>query len=122
MRKWKPTTAPSGDEWQVSHQIVVPSCYHNDLLHLAHDSPLAEHLGINKIYQRVFSHFYWPGLHKDVANFCKVSHTCQKVVKSNQHPPSAPMRPIPAVEEPFSRVLIDCVGPLPKIKSGNQYL
>ena len=30
--------------------------------------------------------------------------------------------PIPALEEPFSRVNIDCVGPLPKTKGGNQYL
>lgn len=25
-------------------------------------------------------------------------------------------------EEPFSRVLIDCVGPLPKTKKGHEYL
>ena len=32
------------------------------------------------------------------------------------------MKPIPAFDEPFSRVIVDCVGPLPKTKSGNQYL
>ena len=32
------------------------------------------------------------------------------------------MIPIPAFDEPFSRVIIDCVGPLPKTKGGNQYL
>ncbi|KAL5015543.1 hypothetical protein ScPMuIL_007374, partial [Solemya velum] len=36
--------------------------------------------------------------------------------------PVAPLHPIPAFEEPFSRVIIDCVGPLPKTKSGNEYL
>ena len=36
--------------------------------------------------------------------------------------PVAPLQPIPAVEEPFSRVIVDCVGPLPKTKAGNQYL
>jgi len=55
MRKWRPATAPCGDEWQVSHQIVVPTCYRNDVLHLAHDSPLAGHLGVNKTYQRVLT-------------------------------------------------------------------
>ena len=29
---------------------------------------------------------------------------------------------IPAIGEPFSHILIDCDGPLPKTKSGNQYL
>ena len=29
---------------------------------------------------------------------------------------------IPAFDEPFSTILIDCVGPLPRTKSGNEYL
>ena len=44
------------------------------------------------------------------------------VGKPNKTLPKAPLQPIPAFEEPFSRVIIDCVGPLPKTKSGNQYL
>ena len=47
---------------------------------------------------------------------------CQLVGKPNQKIPKAPLILIPAFEEPFSRVIIDCVGPLPKTKSGNQYL
>ena len=34
----------------------------------------------------------------------------------------APMIPIPAFDEPFTKVLVDCVGPLPRTKSGHQYL
>ena len=44
------------------------------------------------------------------------------VGKPNQKIPHAPFQPVPAFENPFSRVLIDCVGPLPKSKSGNEYL
>ena len=44
------------------------------------------------------------------------------VGKPNQKIPRAPLQPIPAFEEPFSIVLIECVGPLPKSKSGNEYL
>ena len=44
------------------------------------------------------------------------------VGKPNRKIPRAPLQPIPAFEEPFSTVLIDCVGPLPKPKSGNEYL
>ena len=40
----------------------------------------------------------------------------------NQKIPPVPLQPFPAFEEPFSRVLIDCIGPLPKSKSGNEYL
>jgi len=58
MRKWRPPTAPSDEEWQVSHQIVVSQCFCNDVLNLAHNSPLAGHLGVNKTYRKVLSHFY----------------------------------------------------------------
>ena len=36
--------------------------------------------------------------------------------------PKAHIQPIPAFDEPFSRVVIDSVGPLPKTKSGHEYL
>ena len=58
----------------------------------------------------------------DVSEFCKTCHTCQMVGKPNVKIPCAPLSPIPAFEEPFSRVIIDCVGPLPKTRSGNEYL
>uniref|UniRef100_A0A9J7X6G8 Integrase catalytic domain-containing protein n=1 Tax=Cyprinus carpio carpio TaxID=630221 RepID=A0A9J7X6G8_CYPCA len=40
----------------------------------------------------------------------------------NQVIPPAPLMPIPALGEPFERVIVDCVGPLPKTKSGNQFV
>ena len=122
MRKWQPSNVPADDEWAVKHQIVVPSSYRPHILSLAHDTPMSGHLGINKTYQNIFEHFYWPNLRKNVVEFCRSCHTCQVVGKPNQTLPKAPLQPIPAFEEPFSRVIIDCVDPLPKIKSGNQYL
>ena len=47
---------------------------------------------------------------------------CQLVGKPNHKVPVAPLQPILAVEEPFSRVIMDYVGPLPQTKAGNQYL
>ncbi len=37
-------------------------------------------------------------------------------------PGTAPFCPIPVVGEPFECFLVDCVGPLPRAKSGCQYL
>jgi len=34
----------------------------------------------------------------------------------------SPLKPIPAIQEPFNQVIVDCVGLLLKTKSGNQYL
>ena len=44
------------------------------------------------------------------------------VGKLNQTIPKAHLQPIPAFDEHFSRIIIDCVGPLPKTKSGHEYL
>ena len=42
--------------------------------------------------------------------------------KHNQVIPKAGLQPIPAFDEPLSRIITDCVGPLPKTKSGKEYL
>ena len=122
MRKWRPPDVSAEDEWTVNHQIVVPRVYRPEILNLAHDTPMSGHLGINKTYHKILNHFYWPGLKSDVSRFCKSCHTCQMVGKPNQTIPKAHLQPIPAFDEPFSRIIIDCVGPLPKTKSGNEYL
>ena len=122
MRKWRPKEVPASDEWQVLYQIVVPPVYRKDILSLAHENAMAGHLGINKTCDRILRHFYWPKIRSDVSQFCKTCHTCQMVGKPNQKIPKAPLRPIPVVEEPFSRVVVDCVGPLPRSRSGHEYL
>ena len=122
MRRWRPRDAAPEDEWRVVKQIVVPSKYRPDILEIAHDSPFAGHLGVNKTYQRILPYFYWPGLKRDVTAHCKSCHTCQIVGKPNQSIPVAPLQPVPAFHDPFTHIIIDCVGPLPKSKSGHQYL
>ena len=122
MRKWRPYDVPADDEWAVYHQIVVSKSYRHEILSIAHESPMSGHLGINKTYHKIINHFYWPGLKLDVCKFCKSCHTCQMVGKPNQTIPKAQLQPIPAFDEPFSRILIDCVGPLPRTKLGNEYL
>ncbi|KAJ8049035.1 hypothetical protein HOLleu_01585 [Holothuria leucospilota] len=122
MRKWRPPDAPLDEEWRIYHQIVLPRTYRREILSIAHEMPFAGHLGVNKTYHRILNHFYWPKLKSDVAKFCKTCHSCQMVGKPNQNIPAAPLKPIPAFEEPFSRVIIDCVGPLPKSRAGHQYI
>ena len=60
-RKWRPPTAPASQEWSVVFQIVIPSIYHKMVLSLAHDTPLAGHLVVNKACGHLLYHFYWPG-------------------------------------------------------------
>ena len=102
-------------------EIVISLLYRKEIISMAHDTPMSGHLGV-KIYHKILTHFYWPSLKKDVSQYCRICHKCQMVGKPNQKIPEAHLKPIPAFEESFSRIIVDCVGPLPKTKSGNQYL
>lgn len=121
MRKWS-SPVSAGLDWGVVNQVVVPALYRQQVLSLAHDNPWAGHLGIAKTYNRVLQHFFWPKLKSTVVQYCRSCHVCQVSGKPNQVIPPAPLYPIPVVGEPFSQVIADCVGPLPRSKSGNQYL
>ncbi|XP_037615670.1 uncharacterized protein LOC119482245 [Sebastes umbrosus] len=79
-------------------------------------------MGVTKTYNRVLRHFFWPGLKSDVVRYCRTCHVCQVSGKPNQVIAPAPLNPIPVMGEPFGKVIVDCVGPLPKTKSGNQFL
>ena len=59
---------------------------------------------------------------KDVWDFVKQCHICQLAGKPNEVIPKAPLMPIVVPHEPFSKIIIDCVGPLPKTRKGNQYI
>ena len=83
---------------------------------------MAGHLGVRKTYFKVLRLFFWPGVKLSVKRYCKSCHICQVIGKSNQKPQKAPLKPIPTFNEAFSELIIDCVGPLPKCRSGKQYL
>ena len=41
MRKWQPLDAHPNECWRVVNQIVVPKEYRREIIHLAHEAPLA---------------------------------------------------------------------------------
>ena len=89
---------------------------------MTHDTPMSGHLGVNKTCHKILTHFLWPSLKKNVSQYCRICHSCQMVGKPNQKIPRAHLQSIPAFKESFSRIIVDCVGPLPKTDSDNQYL
>ena len=55
-------------------------------------------------------------------NFVKQCHVCQISGKPNEVMPKAPLIPIVIPHEAFTKVITDCVRPLPKTRKGNQYM
>ena len=111
MRIWCPPDVSADDEWTINHQIVVPRTYRPEIMNLAHETPISGHLGVNKTYHKILNHFFWPGF--SALQHCKSCLTCQMVGKPNQTIPKASLLPISAFDEPFSRIIIDCIGPYP---------
>ena len=123
MRQFTPQDCEAEDEkWRSSRQIVVPTPYRQELLKMAHDHKLAAHIGCKKTLDSITRYFWWPGIRKDVSTHCQNCDICQRAGKPNQVIKQAPLIPIPRFDEPFDRVLIDIVGPLPKTRSGNEYM
>ncbi|XP_076877760.1 uncharacterized protein LOC143526887 isoform X2 [Brachyhypopomus gauderio] len=120
MRKWSPPNAV--DDRHEVHQVVVPVDLRPQVLALAHDHPCAGHFGVRKTLLHLLKYFYWPTVKSDVAEYCRTCHTCQLVGKPNQKIPPAPLRPIAVTGNPFDHIIIDCVGPLPKTRTGYSYL
>lgn len=119
VRKWLPYSDRGLGE--PVFQIVVPTTLRTKVLETSHGD-VAGHFGVRKTYDRILHHFFWPRLKRDVAQFIKTCHTCQLTSKPNQIVKPAPLYPIPAIGQPFEHLIIDCVGPLPRSKSGHCYL
>ena len=117
-RKWRDPQAP-GEGHQTYHQIVLPRKYRRRIIQVAHEETAA-HLGARKTGDAILSHFYWRGLRRDVAEFVRGCHICQ--VCKSQTPERAPLQPIPVIGEPFEKIVVDVVGPLPRTSGGNEYL
>ncbi|KAJ1143845.1 hypothetical protein NDU88_010147 [Pleurodeles waltl] len=102
--------------------LVVPQCYRAFLLGLAHDIPLAGHLGQDKTFNRLVTHFHWPKMRTHSDKFCRACPTCQASGKAGKRV-KTPLIPLPVVGTPFERVGVDIVGPLdPKTALGNRFI
>ena len=74
MRKWPPIRCPANEIWHAVTQIVLPTVYRTEALHLGHSALWAGHLGIKKTQERILTQFYWPKMHEDIVEFCKTCH------------------------------------------------
>ncbi|XP_049904288.1 uncharacterized protein LOC126392736 [Epinephelus moara] len=118
VRKW----LPHGEDFigKPVFQFVVLEKFCCEVLKTSHNQ--LGHLGVRKMYNYILRYFFWPRLKRDVSCFVKSCHTCQMTGKPNQVVSPAPLCPIPAIAQPFEHLIVDCVGPLPRSKSGSNNL
>ena len=49
-------------EWNT--QVVIPVKYRSDILKMAHDMPMAGHMGVDRTLQQIRKSFWWPRVAK----------------------------------------------------------
>jgi transposase InsO family protein len=78
------------------------------------------HPGICATCRMISTCFVWPGMHTDVAAWCRDCTACQQAKITKQ--PRASVQSIPIPGRRFTHVHVDIVGPLPASAEGFMYL
>ncbi|KAL5009600.1 hypothetical protein ScPMuIL_011905 [Solemya velum] len=102
-------------------QIVIPVKWRESIMSIAHDIPMAGHLGTKRTRNRIMQHFFWPGIFMDVSRYVRSCPQCQKGIAKGRVG-VAPLVSVPVMEEPFQRLAVDLVGPLNRTDRGNRYI
>lgn len=86
-----------------------------------HSSLAGGHKGCTKTYRRIRERYYWTDMKREIDNAIRHCGSCQKQklvrIKTRQ-----PMVITDTPSEPFYKVALDTVGPLPPTPSGNKYI
>jgi hypothetical protein len=108
--------APNDSQWKE----CVPREGRAEVLQRYHDAPTAGHLGVAKTVSRIATHYYWPGMFRDITRYV---HQCQTCLahKAEQRRPAGLLHPT-AITRPWQQVAIDLVGPLPRSSKGHTWL
>ena len=92
----------------VSLQLVVPSSLTHSVMNLAHESQkVVDHRGRKETISKVLDEFYWPGVCREVTQFCRSCAICQRTTHNIKvamtHCCSVPQRIISSKEAVVSR-------------------
>ena len=93
---------------KVSLQLVVPSSLTHSVINLAHESrKVVNHRGRKETISKVLDEFYWPGVCREVTQFCRSCAICQRTTHNIKvamtHCCSVPQRNISSKEAVVSR-------------------
>ncbi len=88
------------------------------ILYSFHEDPLAGHFGFQETYRSINLRYFWPQMGTDIKNYVNSCDVCQRRKKPKKNEPLHPIQ----VGQPFDRVGMDIVGPLPVTLRGNKYI
>jgi hypothetical protein len=84
-----------------------------EILKEMHNVTYAGHPGYQKTVAAVKSHYFWPGLKKEIAEYIARCMECQKVKAEHRHPAGL-LQPLPIPEWKWDVVTMDFITGLPR--------
>lgn len=103
-------------------QVCVPQALRQEVMRIAHDTPMGGHLGAKKTRERIWAEFYWPGMCCEIRRYCQSCDRCQRITPRGRTS-KVPLVKMPLVDLPFDRVAVDLVGPVtPASDRGNRFI
>lgn len=93
----------------------------NKILKENHSTSIAGHRGFFKTYRMIRDIYKWKHMKKDIKLFIKNCVQCQ-MNKTNRHPTKAPMEITSTAKQPFEKIFLDIVGPLPITENENRFI
>jgi len=107
-------------------RVVLPVCLRGVIIELYHANRFAGHLGLGKTSAKIAERFYWPGMHKEIAEYLKKCLKCKlhKLPLQNRFGLLKPLNPahqgIPLA--PGTCISADLLGPFPESIEGNRFI
>jgi hypothetical protein len=86
-----------------------------------HGSLIGGHRGVKQTIRRIRDNFNWVNIKSDVKDFIKTCEVRQKN-KTRNSTVKQPMVITSTSSEPFEKIFLDIVGPLPNTFNGNKYI
>lgn len=98
-----------------NNRLVIPHDFPiiKPLLKEFHDTPMGGNSGVLRTRKRISQQFYWPSMHKTIADYVAQCDICQRV-KSESLSPKGLLQPLPIPNQLWEDVSMDFVDGLPR--------
>jgi transposase InsO family protein len=101
--------------------LVVPATLVDELVHEAHNSPLAGHEGVTKTKERLLQSYFWPNMDSDISRHVQACRRCQARRKDIK-PTHNLLTPLPQCTAMNQRCHMDLFGPLKTSSQGKKFV
>jgi hypothetical protein len=102
----------------IDDRLWVPESIRTEVIDTVHITPETAHPGLAKTLFHLKKSYYWPNMHKTVAQYLRNCHPCRRA-KPSRDQYHGLLNPLQIANRPFKHISMDFVTKLPPTRSGN---